>query len=84
MTEIAEIIETVHALEARVAALEHRSPSGSAMIVHDKEHDRVIEEMKTIQRTYAAHQSWNAADRARFSVLRARRNELRKLLGIKV
>lgn len=77
-----DVIDHLLRLENRVTTLEHRTGAGT-IIVHDKEHDRVLSEMDTIRHTYASHQAWSAKDRQRFGVLRERRNELRKVLGIK-
>lgn len=53
------------------------------LIVFDKEHDRILERMKLINRSYADHQTWSKKDIQDFKELKARRDELRKLMGIK-
>lgn len=54
------------------------------MMIRDREYERVISEMKQISHTYGDHQSWTPEDRERYRALKQRRDELRKILGIKV
>lgn len=58
--------------------------NGADTIVLQKEFDRAVERMKTIRSSYEAHQSWDAKDTAEFNKLKARRDELKKLLGVTV
>ena len=86
---MSDLLERISRLETKVAAIERRletmsGSGGVATIVQDKEYDRVLHEMKVIEDTYAGHQSWSQSDTTRFRILRLRRDELRKQLGIKV
>lgn len=81
--------EQLNALAARVKAIEERmaalaNTGNVAMMVRDKELDRVIEEMRTIKHTYSEHQNWAQRDVARFKQLKARKAELKAILGVKV
>lgn len=78
-------------LERKVAALERGTPnpqcpgaevSGARLIILDKEHDRILEAITTLRATYGDHQTWSTEDVEKHKKLVARRNELRKLLGI--
>ena len=86
LKELTELAKSVMDMSRRLNAIEMRMKAGnpiSNVIVMDKEHDRIMEEMKTIRSTYSDHQTWREEDRNRFHELRERREELRKLLGIK-
>ena len=86
LKELTELAKSVMDMSRRLNAIEMRMKAGnpiSNVIVMDKEHDRIMEEMKTIRSTYSDHQTWREEDRNRFNELRERREELRKLLGIK-
>ena len=50
--------------------------------IHHSEYLRILEAMKSISHSYAEHQSWSQQDKAEYQKLKARRNELRNLLGI--
>lgn len=83
------ILCRLNGIDRRLDELEARSPGSNQngnnnTIVLDKEHDRVLKEMDTIAGTYAGHQTWSPKDRERFKALKARRDELRKMLGITV
>jgi hypothetical protein len=68
------------------ATTAQRQPAsyGANVVVLGKELERVIDRMKTIKATYGDHQSWAKADVAEFGRLKARRAELRQVLGVKV
>lgn len=83
MNELQQIIEAVTKLADRVSAIEDRIRSGVSLVSLDKEHDRVMHEMKVIRETYGDHQSWSDDDKRRFRELKKRRSELRDILGIK-
>ncbi len=57
--------------------------NGAQTVVAQKEFDRVSERMKTIRCTYGDHQTWADGDREEFLKLKARKIELKELLGIK-
>lgn len=80
---MSKLIDTVKVLGERVTALEGRLRCSAALISLDKEHDRIMERMKTISGTYSGHQSWSASDVYEFNKLRERRDEIRKILGVK-
>lgn len=52
------------------------------MQIFNGEHQRILEAMKSISHSYAEHQSWADDDKQEFRKLKARRNELRTMLGI--
>jgi hypothetical protein len=62
--------------------------SGSAInpttqaILHQKELEEVQSKMRTIRCSYSEHQSWSDEDKTKWYKLKARRDELKKLLGI--
>jgi len=53
-------------------------------ILHQKELDEVMSKMRSIRASYSEHQSWAEDDKARWYKLKARRDELKKLLGMQV
>lgn len=57
--------------------------SQTERVTLDKEHDRVMVAMRTIENSYDANMTWRASDREKYRALKARRQELRKLLGVK-
>lgn len=59
------------------------SPTTQA-ILHQKELDEVIGRMRSIRGSYSEHQSWSEEDKARWYKLKARKDELKKLLGMQV
>lgn len=75
------------AIESRLARIEERLKSGSnsiKLMVFDKEHDRVLDKLRSLNNTYAAHQAWSESDRQERMRLIKRRNELRRVLGIQL
>jgi uncharacterized protein YdaU (DUF1376 family) len=72
--------------KARPAEQSHHAPhtNGANVVVLGKELERVIDRMKKIKATYGDHQSWAKADVEEFGRLKARRAELRQVLGVKV
>lgn len=83
-----DLLLRVKSLEERVALLEKATKTNNSgpvdMMIRDKEYDRVCEEMRLIRSTYGDHQTWIPGDAERYRVLRSRRNELRKILGVTV
>jgi len=59
------------------------SPTTQA-ILHQKELDDVISRLREIRNSYSVHQSWSEDDKARWYKLKARKDELKKLLGMQV
>jgi len=57
------------------------SPTTRA-ILHQKELDEVLSKMQSIRSTYSGHQNWSEEDKGKWYKLKARRDELKKLLGI--
>jgi hypothetical protein len=53
-------------------------------ILHQKELDEVTAKMRSIRGSYSEHQNWSEEDKARWYKLKARRDELKKLLGMQV
>lgn len=53
-------------------------------ILHQKELDEVLSKMRSIRGSYSEHQSWTQEDKNRWYKLKARRDELKKLLGMQV
>lgn len=58
--------------------------SGSERMVYLEELKRVEAKMKSIRDSYAEHQTWSKQDTEKLRQLRARRDELKKLLGMQV
>lgn len=75
---------TLTVIEPSVQPGPPKKPGGVDRIILDKEYDRILEEMRAIKRTYADHQTWNTRDVDRWRELVARKQELKKQLGIKV
>lgn len=66
-------------------AKSHLEPNETAkMILRQKELDRVEEKMKSIKGSYSENLSWDAKDRNLYGVLKKRRDELVKLLGMAI
>jgi hypothetical protein len=57
------------------------SPTTQA-ILYQKELEEVQSKMRAIRCSYSEHQSWSEDDKAKWYKLKARRDELKKLLGI--
>lgn len=53
-------------------------------ILRQKELDEVTTKMRAIRGSYSEHQSWSDDDKIRWYKLKARRDELKKLLGMQV
>jgi hypothetical protein len=53
-------------------------------ILYQRELIEVTAKMNDIRNSYSEHQSWSDKDHKRFAVLRARKLELKKLLGMQV
>jgi hypothetical protein len=51
-------------------------------ILHQKELEVVLEKMRSIRNSYAEHQNWTQEDIDRFNELRARKQQLKQLLGM--
>lgn len=58
--------------------------SPAQIVLFDRELQTVVAKMKTIRDGYSSHQPWASGDRERFEQLRARRDELKELLNVKV
>lgn len=58
--------------------------SGAEIMVRQKELEAAVQQMTTIRNSYSENQKWSDKDRQRFLALKARRDELKQLLGIKV
>lgn len=67
---------------------EHRDVSAvsptTLAILHQKELDEVTARMRSIRGSYSEHQSWSEDDKARWFKLKARKDELKKLLGMQI
>lgn len=59
-------------------------PNGAQLVIFGKEYERVLAQMTTIRNGYESHREMLEDDRRKYFGLKARRNELRKILGIKV
>lgn len=67
------------------AKSEFETPSASVNTIKwQNELGRVESKMKSIRNSYSEHQSWDMADRNLFSVLKKRRDELLKNLGMAI
>ena len=75
-----KIIRRLDVIEARLDALR---PNNTNTIVLDKELDRVLEQISTLQATYGGMQTWSPEDRTRIKKLYARQKELMALLGVR-
>jgi hypothetical protein len=53
-------------------------------ILRQKELDVVTNQMQSIRGAYSGHQSWSEEDKSRWYKLKARKDELKKLLGMQV
>jgi len=53
-------------------------------ILHQKELDEVTGKMRSIRGSYSEHQSWSEDDKTRWYKLKARKDELKKLLGMQI
>lgn len=56
--------------------------SNAELVIHDREYQRVLEQIRQIENTYSGHQTWASRDKEDHRKLVIRRNELRKLLKI--
>ena len=67
---------------------ERREASGvsptTLAILYQKELDEVTAKMRAIRGSYSEHQSWSEDDKKKWFKLKARRDELKKLLGMQV
>lgn len=79
--QIDELNRRVSAIEKTLSEL-HGS-GNVAMMIRDREYERVLKRMDIIANTYGDHQTWRRADKDEYVILRKRRDELRKVLGIK-
>lgn len=80
------ILCRLNGIDRRLDALEESKKAGngcSNIIVLDKEHDRVIAEIEKIQSSYDSFRFMPDHQRDRLRMLKARRKELRELLGVK-
>ncbi len=50
--------------------------------IHSGEYQRILEAMRIISTAYGDHQNWTKDDKNEYRKLKARRNELRTMLGI--
>lgn len=55
--------------------------NGANTIVLQKEFDRVLDRMKALKNSYSEHQAWSQKDVDEWNKLKARREELKALLG---
>jgi uncharacterized protein YdaU (DUF1376 family) len=53
-------------------------------IIHQKEYDRLLEQMRLIRTGYGDHQSWTDEDKAKWKILLTRKAELKAILGITI
>lgn len=58
--------------------------NGANTVLLQKEYDRILERMRTVKGNYASHQTWDKKDAEEWGKLKARRDELRKILGITI
>ena len=58
--------------------------SGADKMIYQKEYERIVARMQLIRAGYAEMQSWSKRDKEDFERLRARRTELKKLLGLTI
>jgi hypothetical protein len=58
--------------------------NGASVVILGREYERVLEAMKTLQSGYDSHRDMLPDDRAKFTALKSRRDELRGILGIKI
>lgn len=59
-------------------------PNGAELVIGHTEFKNVEARMKSIRDSYADHQTWSSSDRWEFGQLKARKVELKKLLGMQV
>lgn len=59
------------------------SPTTQA-ILHQKELDEVLSQMRSIRYSYCDHQDWRPEDKTRWLLLKSRKYDLKKLLGMQV
>lgn len=62
----------------------HSGFNGADKVCMQKEYDRVLERMRVIRSSYGEMQSWTKPDAAEFEKLRARKCELKKVLGLTI
>jgi len=53
-------------------------------ILRQKEFETVKSKMQALRNSYSEHQSWSVEDKERWYKLKARKDELKKLLGIEI
>lgn len=53
-------------------------------VIMEKEYERVLTRMKTLEGQYSAHQTWDERDKFEYHKLTLRRDELRKKLGVMI
>ena len=53
-------------------------------ILRQKELEEVVKQMWAIRGSYSEHQSWSEEDKAKWYKLKARKDELKKLLGMQI
>lgn len=58
--------------------------SGANTVILGQEYQRVLIRMRTILGNYGDHQTWTESDKEEYRKLRARRNELKTILGITI
>lgn len=69
---------------APVNSKQNGHTNGAAIIVMQKEYERVCEKMRQLRSQYGDMQTWVRSDSELFKQLRARRDELRKTLNITI
>ncbi len=67
-----------------VRAASRQPMSGMDKLIAQKEFDRVVDRMRVLKASYGEMQTWSTADGLEFKKLVARRNELKKILGITI
>lgn len=60
------------------------APTPTQVVLHSKELERVESRITTIRSTYSGMQTWSNEDKAEIKRLKARRDELKKMLGVSV
>jgi len=58
--------------------------NGAQLVILHEEFKRVVAKMRDVRNSYSEHQAWSSADVILFNVFKARRDELKKLLGMQV
>lgn len=73
-----------HIAEADPDPKKENGLSPSDVVLRSKELDRVAVRMKEIRSSYDTHQAWSSADTIEFKNLKARRDELKAMLGVTI